>query len=57
MYSFTCGEVSNNKIKGVSKYHSKNIKFEEYKKCLDVEKYQEDCEIYNLRSVNIEIYL
>ena len=30
---------------------------EEYKKCLDSEKYQEECEKYILKSVNHEIYL
>ena len=32
MYAFKCGEDSKNKLKGISKSQSKNIKFEEYKK-------------------------
>ena len=32
MYSFKCGGDNKNKINGVSKAYSKNIKFEEYKK-------------------------
>ena len=35
MYAFKCGNDSKNELKGVSKSQSKNIKFEEYKKCLD----------------------
>ena len=57
MYSFKCGDDSRNKIKEVSKSYLKNIKFEEYKKRLDGEKYQEECENYILRSVNNEMYL
>ena len=57
MYSFKCGDDSKNKRKGVSNSYSKNIKFEEYKNCLDGEKYQEECENYILRSVNHEMYV
>ena len=57
MYAFKRGDDSKNKLKGVSKSQSKNIKFEKYKNCLDGEKYQEECENYVLRSVNHEIYL
>ena len=39
MYAFKCGNDSKNKLKGVSKSQSKNIKIEEYKKCLDDEEY------------------
>ena len=42
-YAFGCGDDSKNKLKGVSKSQSKNNNFEEYKKCLDGEKYQEEC--------------
>ena len=42
MYAFKCGNDSKNKLKGVSKTQSKNIKFEEYKKCLDGEEYQRE---------------
>ena len=37
MYAFKSGDDSKNKLKGISKNQSKNIKFEEYKKCLDGE--------------------
>ena len=43
MYAFKCGDDSKNKLKGISKSQSKNIEFEEYKKCLDSEEYQEEC--------------
>ncbi len=33
MYAFESGDGSKNKLKGLSKSQSKNIKFEEYKKC------------------------
>ena len=60
MYAFKCGDDSkNNKmiIKGVSKSQSKNIKFEEYKKCLDGQKYQRECNLYIIRSINHEMVL
>ena len=41
-YSFKCGNKNTNKLKGISKSYSRNIKFEEYKKCFDGEKYQEE---------------
>ena len=44
-------------MKGISKNQSKNNKFEEYKKCLDGEKYQEVCNIYILRSIIHEMHL
>ena len=36
---------------------SKNTKFEDYKNCLDGEKYHEECENYILGSVNHERHL
>ena len=45
MYAFKCGDDSKNKLKGVSKSQSKNIKFEENKKCLDGDEYQRECDI------------
>ena len=57
MYAFKCGDDSKNKLKGISKSQSRNIKFEEYKKCLDGEEYQEECNNYILRSINHEIHL
>ena len=52
MYAFICDNDSKNKPKGISKSQSKNIKFEEYKKCLDGEEYQLECDNYIIRSIN-----
>ena len=57
MYAFKCGDDSKNKLKGISKSQSKNIKFEEYKKCLDGDDYQKDCNNYIIRSINHEMVL
>ena len=57
MYAFKCGNDSKNKLKGISKSQSNNIKFEEYKKCLDGEEYQQECDIYIIRSINHEMVL
>ena len=57
MYSFNCGDDFKNKLEGVSEPQWKQIKFEEYKKCLDGEEYQRDCSNYILRSINHEMYL
>ena len=57
MYAFKCGNDSKNKLKGISKSQSKNIKFEEYKKCLDGEEYQQECDKYITRSINHEMVL
>ena len=46
-----------NKWKGVSKSQSKNIKFEENKKCLDGQDYQQECDNYIIRSINHEMVL
>ena len=54
MYAFNCGDDSKKKLKGVSKSQSKNIKFEEYKKCLEGEEYQRECNKYFIRSINHE---
>ena len=56
MYSFKCGEHSENKLKGISKSQSKHIKFKEYYNYLFGGKYEE-CNIYILRSINHEIHL
>ena len=56
-YAFKCGDDSKNKLKGISKSYSKNIKFYEYKKCLDGENYQEECDNYILRSINHDMIL
>ena len=57
MYAIKCGNDSKNKLKGISKSQSKNIKFEEYKKCLDGEEYQQECDNYIIRSINHEMVL
>ena len=46
-----------NKLKGISKSQSKHIKFEEYKKCLNGENYQRECNDFILRSINHDMYL
>ena len=51
------GKDSKNKLRGISKSQSKNIKFEEYKKCLDGEEYQKECNNYILRSINHQMLL
>ena len=40
MYVYRCGDDNKNKVKGVSKSQSKNIKFEEYYNCLLGREYQ-----------------
>ena len=57
MYAFKCGDNSKNKLKGVSKSQSKNLKFEEYKKCLDGEEYLRECDNYVIRSINHGMFL
>ena len=57
MYAFKCGDDSKIKLKGISKSQSKNIKFEEYKKCLDGEDYQLECDNYVMRSIKNEMVL
>ena len=57
MYSFKCGDDSKNKLKGVSKFQPKHIKFEEYRKCPDGEEDQKEYNNYILRSVNHEMHL
>ena len=57
MYSFKCGDDSKNKLKGISKSQSKHIKFDEYKKCLDGEEYQRECNNYLLHSIIHGMYL
>ena len=51
IYAYKCGDDSKNKLKGISKSQSKNIKFEEYKKCLDGEEYQRECNNYIIKSI------
>ena len=55
--SFKCGHDIQNKLKGISKSQTKLFKFEDYKKCLDGEEYQRECNKYILPSINHEMYL
>ena len=57
MYAFKCGDDSKNKLKGISKSHSKHIKFEEYKFCLFGEENGNDCSNDILKSINLEMYM
>ena len=56
-YAFKCGDNSKNKLKGISKSYSRNIKFDEYKKCLYGEEYQQECHNYISRSINHDMGL
>ena len=56
-YVFKCGDDSKNKLKGISKSYSKNIKFEEFYNCLFGVEYKQECDKYILRSVNHDMYL
>ena len=57
MYAFNCGDDSKNRLKGISKAQSNNIKFEEYKICLDGEELENECIKYILRSINHDMYM
>ena len=58
-YSFKCEneDENKNKMKGISKSQSKNIKFEEYYNCLLGGEYQRECNNYIIRSINHEMVL
>ena len=58
-YSFKCKDnvERKNKIKKLPNSQSKHIKIEEYKKCLDGEEYQRECNNYILRLINHEMHL
>ena len=59
MYAFKCKNDTEdkNKLKGVSKSQSKNIKFKEYYNCLFGEEFIKECVNYSLRSINHEMLL
>ena len=57
MYAFKCGVDSKNILNGVSQSYSKNIKLEGYYYCLFGGEYQHECDNYNIRSLNHEMYL
>ena len=56
-YAFKCVNNSKNKLKGISKSYSKNIKFEEYYNCLFGGKNKQKCDTYIIRSINHEMIL
>ena len=56
-YSFKCGNKNTNKLKGISKSYSKNIEFDEYKKCLDGKEYRNECDNFIIPSPYHEMYL
>ena len=56
-YAFKCGDNSKNKLKGISKSQSRNIKFDEYYNCLFGREYQQECDNYILRSIIHEMVL
>ena len=56
MYAINSRHDSKNKLKVIYNSQSKNCKFEEYKMCLDGEKYQKDCDNYLIRSPNHDMY-
>ena len=58
-YSFKCNDKNENKnkLEGIPKSQSKHTKFENYKKRLDGEEYQKECNSYILRSINHEMHL
>ena len=59
MYAFKCRDETEdkNKLKGISKSQSKNIKFQEYYNCLDGMEYQTECDNYIMKSINHEMHL
>ena len=57
MYAYRCENDCKNKLKGISKTHSKNNKFHEYKKCLDGKEYQQECDNCIIRSINHEMHI
>ena len=57
MYSFKCGNDNKNKLKDVFKSQSKHNKIEHYYNCLFGGEYQKECDNYNIRSINHEMYL
>ena len=55
-YSIKFGYKSN-KLNGISKSHSKTIKFEEYYNCFLGGDYQKECDNYKIRSSNHDMIL
>ena len=57
MYALKCGDDSKNRLKGISKSYSENIKFEDYYNCLFGGEHQQECDICFIRSINHEMEL
>ena len=59
MYAFKCKDKieDKNKLKGISKSQSKNIKFEEYKISLDGEELENESINYILKSINHDMHM
>ena len=59
MYAFKCKDKDEdkNKLEGISKSQSKNIKFVEHKICLDGEELENECVNYILKSINHDMYM
>ena len=58
-YSFKCNNnyENKNKLKGITKTQTKNIKFEEYYNCLFGNDYKKECDNFVIRALNHEIYM
>ena len=56
-YAFECGDDSKGKVKGICKFQTKNLKFVEYKNCLDGEEEINECDKYILKSIKHDMYL
>ena len=56
-YSYKCNNKNINKLKGISKSQTKDIKFEEYYNCLFGGDYKKECDNYVIRSINHNMYL
>ena len=55
-YSFNRRNDGKNIFNGISKSHSKIIKFEEYDNCSNGKRYEQENDILKIRSINHEIY-
>ena len=58
MDAFKCESDSKSNLKGISKpsKQSKNFNFEDYKKLLEAEAYQKECDNYIIRSLIHEMF-
>ena len=56
-YVFKCGDDSEDKLKGICKSQSKNIKFEEYMKTLDGGEYRKESDNCSISSPNRVVLL